>query len=66
MSTLPQNHFLFSSESVSSGHPDKMCDYISDSVLDAYLSVDPKANVACETAVKNNTVMVFGEINSKH
>jgi S-adenosylmethionine synthetase len=61
---LAPNHFLFSSESVSSGHPDKMCDFISDSVLDAYLTLDPKAKVACESAVKNNTVMVFGEINS--
>ena len=55
---------LFTSESVTVGHPDKMCDKISDSVLDAYLSVDKNARVACESAVKNNTVMVFGEITS--
>lgn len=41
-----------------------MCDYISDSVLDAYLAKDPNAKVACETCVKNNLCMVFGEVNS--
>ncbi len=44
---LPEDHFLFTSESVSCGHPDKLCDYISDSVLDACLAVDENAKVAC-------------------
>ena len=65
MTHLPKNHFLFSSESVSIGHPDKLCDYISDSVLDACLMKDPDAKVACESACKNTLVMVFGEISSK-
>lgn len=47
---------------MTSGHPDKLCDYISDSILDACLTVDPEAKVACETACKNSLVMVFGEI----
>lgn len=60
---MPQpGHFLFTSESVTSGHPDKLCDYISDSVLDACLTKDPNAKVACESAVKNSICMVFGEI----
>jgi S-adenosylmethionine synthetase len=56
---------LFSSESVTEGHPDKICDQISDAVLDAYLSQDPYSRVACETAVTTNYVLVFGEITSK-
>ena len=51
---------LFSSESVTEGHPDKMCDQISDSVLDAILAQDPDARVACETAVTTGLVMVMG------
>lgn len=62
--SLPKEHFIFTSESVTAGHPDKLCDYISDSVLDAFLAIDPDAKVACEAAVKNNLVMVFGEIHS--
>lgn len=59
----PQNGcFLFSSESVTSGHPDKLCDYISDSILDACLAQDPNAKVACESAAKNSMCMIFGEI----
>merc|ERR1719421_423752 len=54
--------FLFSSESVNEGHPDKLCDQVSDAVLDACLKVDPKSKVACETACKDNMVMVLGEI----
>merc|ERR1712166_557156 len=54
--------FLFSSESVNEGHPDKLCDQVSDAVLDACLTEDPKCKVACETATKDNMVMVFGEI----
>jgi S-adenosylmethionine synthetase len=56
------NRFLFTSEQVSDGHPDKMCDYVSDSILDALLALDPYAKVACETLIKNNTVIVAGEI----
>jgi S-adenosylmethionine synthetase len=54
--------FKFSSESVGEGHPDKVADYISDSILDACLAQDPKSRVACETLVKNNLVTVAGEI----
>ena len=54
--------FIFSSESVGEGHPDKVADYISDSVLDACLAQDPKSRVACETLVKSNCVVLAGEI----
>jgi S-adenosylmethionine synthetase len=54
--------YFFTSESVSEGHPDKMCDQISDAVLDAILSRDPNARVACETSVTTGLVLVFGEI----
>jgi len=57
--------FLFTSESVSEGHPDKICDAISDSVLDAILAKDPKARVACETFVTTGLVLVGGEITTK-
>lgn len=57
--------FVFTSESVSEGHPDKLCDQISDAILDAHLSKDPKSRVACETLVKNNTVVLAGEITSE-
>jgi len=57
--------FLFSSESVNEGHPDKLCDQVSDAILDACLSEDPHSKVACETAVKDNMVMVLGEITTK-
>jgi S-adenosylmethionine synthetase len=53
---------LFTSESVTEGHPDKVCDQISDAVLDAVLSEDPMGRVACETSVKTGLVLVFGEI----
>ncbi|HFC10044.1 MAG TPA: methionine adenosyltransferase [Chloroflexi bacterium] len=56
---------LFTSESVTEGHPDKMCDQISDAVLDAFLAQDPYARVACETATKTGFVMLFGEITSQ-
>ena len=55
---------LFTSESVTEGHPDKVCDQISDAVLDAILAQDPKARVACETAVTTGMVMVMGEIST--
>ena len=57
--------FLFTSESVNEGHPDKLADQISDSILDACLKEDPESKVACETATKTNMVMVFGEITTK-
>jgi S-adenosylmethionine synthetase len=56
------NSYLFTSESVSEGHPDKVCDQISDAVLDAILKEDKAARVACETLVKNNLVVLAGEI----
>eukprot|EP01114_Cavostelium_apophysatum_P004052 TRINITY_DN14191_c0_g1_i1.p1 TRINITY_DN14191_c0_g1~~TRINITY_DN14191_c0_g1_i1.p1 ORF type:complete len:386 (+),score=122.31 TRINITY_DN14191_c0_g1_i1:137-1294(+) len=57
--------FLFTSESVSEGHPDKICDQVSDAVLDACLREDPDSKVACETATKTGMVMVLGEITTK-
>jgi len=57
--------YLFTSESVSAGHPDKVCDQISDAVLDAYLELDADSRVACETMIKNNMVYIAGEITSK-
>jgi len=57
---------FFTSESVTEGHPDKICDQISDAVLDAYYEKDPYARVACETAVTTGMVLVIGEITSKY
>merc|ERR1711907_885164 len=57
--------FLFSSESVNEGHPDKLADQVSDAVLDECLTADPYSKVACETATKDNMVMVFGEITTQ-
>ena len=54
--------YLFTSESVTEGHPDKICDRISDSILDAILAEDPEARVACETTVTTGSVHVMGEI----
>ncbi len=56
------NTYIFSSESVGEGHPDKVADTISDAILDACLAIDPKSRVACETFVKSNVVVVGGEI----
>ena len=56
--------FLFTSESVSEGHPDKVADQVSDAVLDAYLAQDRRARVACETLVKTGMVVLAGEITS--
>jgi S-adenosylmethionine synthetase len=56
--------FVFTSESVAEGHPDKVCDYISDSILDAYLAQDPRSRVACETLCKSGVVVIAGEISS--
>lgn len=58
-------HFLFTSESVNEGHPDKLCDQVSDAVLDACLAQDPDSKVACETCTKTGLVMIFGEITTK-
>ncbi|XP_052899380.1 S-adenosylmethionine synthase isoform X1 [Anopheles moucheti] len=57
--------FLFTSESVGEGHPDKMCDQISDAILDAHLEQDPNAKVACETISKTGMILLCGEITSK-
>ena len=56
---------LFTSESVTEGHPDKLCDYISDSILDAYLALDPFSRVACETVCGKGEIYITGEITSK-
>ena len=57
-------HYLFTSESVTEGHPDKICDQISDAVLDAIMENDPQGRVACETCVTTGMVMVMGEIST--
>ena len=59
---MSKNRHLFTSESVTEGHPDKICDQISDSILDAILEKDPNARVACETSVTTGLVLVAGEI----
>ncbi|MGO8786081.1 MAG: methionine adenosyltransferase [Terriglobia bacterium] len=58
----PKSHYLFTSESVTEGHPDKICDQISDAVLDAVLAADPSGRVACESMVKDQSVYVAGEV----
>ena len=58
---MQNNKFLFTSESVSEGHPDKVCDRISDMVVDSYLSKDPVSRVACETLTTTNRVVLAGE-----
>ena len=57
-----KGEYLFTSESVSEGHPDKVADRISDTVLDAYLTADPYARVGCETLVTTNRVVLAGEV----
>ena len=57
-----EQHYFFTSESVTEGHPDKVCDQISDAVLDAVLAADPKGRVACESMVKDGDVYVIGEV----
>ncbi|KAK4046225.1 methionine adenosyltransferase sam2 [Microbotryomycetes sp. JL201] len=59
------SRFLFTSESVGEGHPDKICDQISDAIVDACLKEDPWSKIACETAAKTGLIMVFGEITTK-
>ncbi|XP_031591111.2 S-adenosylmethionine synthase [Oreochromis aureus] len=62
---LEDGSFMFTSESVGEGHPDKICDQISDAVLDAHLKQDPDAKVACETVCKTGMVLLCGEITSR-
>jgi S-adenosylmethionine synthetase len=59
---LADGHFYFASESVTEGHPDKLCDNISDSILDACLAQDKNSYVACESVAKSNTIMIAGEL----
>ena len=59
-----QNNFIFTSESVSEGHPDKVCDQISDVILDLYLKYDKNSRVACETLATTNTIVISGEVKS--
>src|SRR5918996_2345029 len=65
MEKLSENEYLFTSESVTEGHPDKICDQISDGVLDAIMAEDPEGRVACETLVNTGLVVVSGEITTK-
>ena len=59
---MAKRNYLFTSESVSEGHPDKVCDRISDSVVDTFLAADPQARVACETLATTNRVVIAGEV----
>ncbi len=61
---MPENRRLFTSESVTEGHPDKICDQISDAILDEIVKNDPNARVACETTVTTGLVLVSGEIST--
>ena len=59
---MTRSTYVFTSESVSEGHPDKVCDRISDAVLDAFLAEEPEARVACETFATTNRVVIGGEV----
>ena len=59
---MSRQNYIFTSESVSEGHPDKVCDRISDAVLDAFLTEEPEARVACETFATTNRVVIGGEV----
>jgi len=59
---MTRTNFIFTSESVSESHPDKLCDRISDAVLDAFLTEEPEARVACETFATTNRVVIGGEV----
>ena len=59
---MARQDYIFTSESVSEGHPDKVCDRISDAILDAFLSQEPEARVACETFATTNRVVIGGEV----
>ena len=63
--TAPEERFLFTSESVTEGHPDKIADQISDAILDEVMKQDPNGRVACETLVTTGLVVVAGEITTK-
>lgn len=62
MEGYKEGHLYFASESVGEGHPDKLCDQVSDGILDACLKVDPNAKVAMETATKTGMVVLLGEV----
>ena len=62
MQNSEESHYFFSSESVTEGHPDKICDLISDSILDACLAQDPNSKVAMETVAKSNKIILAGEL----
>ena len=64
MSKITADH-IFTSESVSEGHPDKVCDQISDAILDACLAQDPNSRVACETLATTDLIVISGEITTK-
>ena len=59
---MPLENYFFTSESVSEGHPDKVCDRVSDSIVDAFLAVDPDSRVAVETMATTNRVILAGEV----
>ncbi|MGB0169814.1 MAG: S-adenosylmethionine synthetase N-terminal domain-containing protein, partial [Paracoccaceae bacterium] len=59
---MTRQDYIFTSESVSEGHPDKVCDRISDAVLDAFIGEEPEARVACETFATTNRVVIGGEV----
>lgn len=63
---MSKRDYLFTSESVSEGHPDKVCDCISDAIVDTFLAADPQARVACETLATTNRVVLAGEVRSRH
>lgn len=65
LKSLAENNFYFSSESVTEGHSDKLCDLISDTILDAYLTQDPESKVSCVTIAKSNMVYTNKLINYK-
>ncbi len=62
---MPKKHYLFTSESVTEGHPDKIADQISDAILDACIKEDPHSRVACETLTATGLVVIAGEITTK-
>ncbi len=59
---MPKGNYVFTSESVAEGHPDKVCDRISDAIVDAYLTADPEARVAAETLCTTNRIVIAGEV----
>ena len=59
---MPKGNYVFTSESVSEGHPDKVCDRISDAIVDAFLTADPQSRVAVETLTTTNRIVLAGEV----